>query len=207
HFSSHKVSLVFSSMNKTLINKLLEKIFQQEQLQIAELILRPEYVEKEIFPELSHKTQFLCISPIVLASPEKSSFYAKHFVSPSIELFSQLLYEATIERMKSCKFYTESDFNENISFKFVPDNAYLEKIKNQDKKFARIYGIQDYTQRYEIRGYTLPFTLEASPLIQNFVINCGIGAYGYRGYGMLDLVEHQQTQRITLTNWQMALSD
>jgi CRISPR-associated endoribonuclease Cas6 len=204
HFYSSKVTWVFSALDAVFIKKLLEEIFRKGEVQIGELHLVPEYVEKEVFPELKDATQFLCISPIVLANPNKNSFYAKHFVSPSIDLFSDLLYESTLSRMESSGLYSESEIKEFYKFQIVPDQTYLEKIKNSDKKFARIYTIpEENGMKQEIRGYTFPFTLYAHPKVQNFVINCGLGSYNHRGYGMLDLADHSQTERKILPHWEM----
>jgi|JI8StandDraft_2_1071088.scaffolds.fasta_scaffold04715_1 CRISPR-associated endoribonuclease Cas6 len=204
HFFSNKITWVVSTLSPIFIKKLIESIFQQNELQIGELLLSPDYVEKEIFPEPTNTTQFLCISPIVLVSPIKNSFYAKHFVSPSIDLFSDLLYQSTLSRIEESGLYSEAEIDEFYKFQFVPDQTYLEKIKNNDKKFARIYVLQDEDQKLEIRGYTLPFTLYAHPKVQNFVINCGLGSYNHKGYGMLDLADHSKTEREILPHWEMA---
>ncbi|GIV29954.1 MAG: hypothetical protein KatS3mg028_1020 [Bacteroidia bacterium] len=207
HFYSSKVTWVVSSLSRNFLKQLVSAIFQQEQLYIGELLLKPEYVEKEILPDLGNKTQFLCISPIVLANPNKNSFYAKHFVSPSVSLFSDLIYEATLSRMEASHLYTPEEMKEFSKFQVVPDAEYLERIKNNDKKFARIYTLQESGIRYEIRGYTFPFTLYAHPKVQNFVLACGLGSYTYKGYGMLDLADHSQTQRFILPHWEMIDED
>jgi CRISPR-associated endoribonuclease Cas6 len=205
HFFSSKVSWVVSTLDKSFLQNLLASIFSKNEIKIGELLLQPEYIEREVFPELGHQTHFLCISPLVLANPNKNSFYAKHFVSPSIDLFSDLLYEATMSRMEASGLYSEEDMKSFAKFQLIPDKTYLERIKNNDKKFARIYAIPENGSKQEIRGYTLPFTLHAHPKVQNFVVNCGLGSYNHKGYGMLDLADHSQTKRFVLPNWEMAV--
>lgn len=205
HFFSSKVSWVVSTLDKTFLQNLLANLFAKSEIQIGELLLQPEYVEKEVFPELGSQTHFLCISPLVLANPNRNSFYAKHFVSPFIDLFSDLLYEATMSRMEASGLYSEAEMKEFAKFQIIPDKTYLERIKNNDKKFARIYTIVENGVKQEIRGYTFPFTLYAHPKVQNFVLNCGLGSYNHKGYGMLDLADHSQTKRFVMPNWETAV--
>lgn len=203
HFYSSKVTWVVSSVNKNFLRQLVSSIFQQTEIRLGELLLKPEYIEKEILPELGNQTRFLCISPIVLANPHRNSFYAKHFVSPASDLFSDLIYEATLSRMEASHLYSDIELKDFSKFQIVPDTDYLERIKNNDKKFARIYTLEESGIRYEIRGYTFPFTLYAHPKVQNFVLACGLGSYTYKGYGMLDLADHSRTQRFVLPHWEM----
>jgi len=202
HFYSNKITWVFSTLQPLLLKNMMEALFQRSEIIVGELMLIPEYVEREILPELGDATQFLCISPIVLVSPAKNSFYAKHFVSPSIDLFSDLLYQSTMSRIEASGLYSQHEIDTFYKFQFVPDKTYLEKVKDNDKKFARIYTLQENSQKQEIRGYTLPFALHAHPKVQNFVINYGLGSYNYKGYGMLDLADHSQTQREILPHWE-----
>ena len=44
------------------------------------------------------------------------------------------------------------------------------------------------SKKVEIRGYTFPFTMYADPIVQQFVFECGMGAFTNRGFGMLDRV-------------------
>jgi len=205
HFFSYKVSWVVSSLDKAFLQNLLANLFARTEIQVGELLLQPEYIEKEIFPELGSQTRFLCISPLVLANPNKNSFYAKHFVSPAIDLFSDLLYEATMSRMEASGLYSSGEMKDFAKFQIIPDKVYLERTKNNDKKFARIYAVPEDGIKQEIRGYTLPFTLHAHPKVQNFVVNCGLGSYNHKGYGMLDLADHSQTRRLILKQWEMAV--
>jgi len=49
--------------------------------------------------------------------------------------------------------------------------------------------------KYEVRGYTLPFTLYAAGEVQDFVFKCGLGAFTHKGFGMLDLANNMPSQR------------
>jgi CRISPR-associated endoribonuclease Cas6 len=44
--------------------------------------------------------------------------------------------------------------------------------------------------RYEVRGYTFPFTLYAAPLVQQFVFENGLGQVAHKGFGMIDVAGH-----------------
>nr|MCU0368285.1 CRISPR-associated protein Cas6 [Cyclobacteriaceae bacterium] len=55
------------------------------------------------------------------------------------------------------------------------------------KKFARIYPLFDLDVKYEIRGYTFPFTLYAPQPVQQFVYENGLGFFSHKGFGMLDI--------------------
>ena len=50
-------------------------------------------------------------------------------------------------------------------------------------------SVFDNDVKYEVRGYTFPFTLYAVKPVLDFVYNNGIGYFSYKGFGMLDLAE------------------
>jgi CRISPR-associated endoribonuclease Cas6 len=197
-YYSNRVTWVIAAFEKEFVTEVLEKIFSLPQLQVGEMLLTPEYVEQETFPVPTEAMQYLCISPMVLLNPESKNFYAKRFFSPSEPMFSDFLYEATLNRIEATRQFSEQDIETFKRFQLIPDQLYLAKIKDSDKKFARIYTIQEQMQKYELRGYTFPFTLYAHPKVQQFVLQCGLGAYTQHGYGMLDLVDHSQTVRTVI---------
>ena len=82
-------------------------------------------------------------------------------------------------------------------FQVVPDLAYINKIRQSQKKFSRIYSYYDQDVRYEVRGYTFPFTIYASEEVQDFIFTCGLGYYGNKGFGMVDVANADQTKRTT----------
>jgi len=188
HFYSNRITLVLSSQNEAFIRYVLDKIFSQSSLQIGDLWLRPEMVERELMPHFGNESKYLCISPLVLVSPEQQSSMAKRFVFPADDAFSDYIYDATMTRLEQSGLFSASQIASFYQFQVVPDAAYLSKIKQSSKKFARIYTIQDRNRKIELRGYTFPFTLYADPLVHQFIINCGLGAYTHRGYGMVDAV-------------------
>ena len=198
HFYSSKVTLVISSFHESFIQFLIGKLFQNEEIQIHQLILIPEMVEKEAAPELGEAVKYVCISPLVLVNPEVDSYYAKKFVTPDTDLFSDLMYEMTMSRMEETGFYSADEIQSFFKFQIVPDKDYLRKIKQDDKKFARIYTITEGKNKYELRGYTFPFVLYANSRVQSFVFQCGLGAYTHRGFGMLDLANVDPVQRTVI---------
>ncbi len=198
HFYSSRITIVFSSYNDAFIQFLLDEIFKMPSVQIGELELVPESVEKEEFPSMETATKYLCISPIVLLTSKLEDSFSKRFISPTEDTFSDFLYESTMQRMEKSGLYTAEKITNFFKFQFAPDIDYLNKIKATDKKFARIYNVYEDNLNYEIRGYTLPFTLFADAEVQEFVLNFGLGAYTNKGYGMLDLVESNKIIRVPM---------
>ncbi|MDX2304218.1 MAG: CRISPR-associated endoribonuclease Cas6 [Microscillaceae bacterium] len=195
HFYSSKVTLVISSFHEKFVQYLLGKLFQKDEIQIHQLWLIPELVEKESSPELGEEVKYVCISPLVLVNPELDSYYAKKFVTPEADLFSDLMYEMTMSRMEESGYYSAEEIQSFFKFQIVPDQVYLKKIKKDDKKFARIYTITEGKTKYELRGYTFPFVLYATSRVQEFVFQCGLGAYTHKGFGMLDLANIDPVKR------------
>ena len=198
HFYSSRITIVFSSYNDAFIQFLLDEIFKMPSVQIGELELVPESVEKEEFPLMETATKYLCISPIVLFTSKLEDSFSKKFISPTEDIFSDFLYESTMQRMEKSGLYTAEKIANFYKFQFAPDLDYLNKIKTNDKKFARIYNVYEDNINYEIRGYTLPFTLFADAEVQEFVLNFGLGTYTSKGYGMLDLVESNKIIRVPM---------
>lgn len=197
HFFSSKVTLVLASMSEEFIQKFTKALLSQIQIQIGQLLLQPESVDVEASPQLNEESKYICISPLVLVNPEYDVYYAKKFVSPEQDIFSDLLYETTMTRMEESGLYSSEDIADFYKFQLLPDTNYLRRIKQGEKKFARIYAAYDeYNQKHEMRAYTFPFTLYAAPEVQEFIFNCGLGAYTHRGFGMIDLANVDPVRRI-----------
>jgi CRISPR-associated endoribonuclease Cas6 len=64
--------------------------------------------------------------------------------------------------------YSNDELKKFTQFQIVADKEYLRKIEEGQKKFARIYAAFDYDVKFEVRGYTFPFTLFADPEVQTF---------------------------------------
>lgn len=187
HFYSSKVTLVISSPDKGFIDYLLKSLFDIPQLLIGELQLIPSGVELENMPEFKQEMKYVCLSPLVLLIPKFYDDQGKRFITPFSDVFSDLLYESTILRIQITNEFDEAALERFKKFQFVPDKDYLKKIEDAGKKFARIYPMYDQDISYEVRGYTLPFTLYAEPEVQEFIFSCGLGRYAAKGFGMLDL--------------------
>lgn len=197
HYYSSKITLVISSISKAFIDYCLNNLFSQKEFKIANLVLIPESVEKEEMPILENQTKYVCISPIILLHPQKK--YAKKFISPNLDEFSDYLYESTLQRVEKAALYEKEKLESFYRFQLIPDQNYLKRIKQDEKKFARIYTVQnEHDIFHEIRGYTLPFTLYAEKQVQEFAWKCGIGTYAHHGYGMLDIADPTQ-EKITST--------
>ena len=196
HFYSTKVTLVLSSPNKEFIDYFLTNLFEFEQVEIGNLQIQPESVELEGAVEFGESTKFICISPLVLLSSSFNDSTAKRFIPPETDTFSDLLYESTIARMQKVGIYTEEQITSFYKFQLVPDKNYIARLTAAQKKFARIYPVYDQDVKYEIRGYTFPFTLYAAKEVQEFVFHCGLGQFTHKGFGMLDVANCDPNQRV-----------
>lgn len=195
HFYSSRITLVVSSQDQGFIDYLIRMMFNYEQIEVGNLIMFPETVEKEEMPEVGESTKFICISPLVLSQPSFNDASGKAFISPTSDQFSDMLYESTMMRMEKSGNYTAEQMASFYKFQVVPDRNYLNKIKEGQKKFARIYPLFDQDVKYEVRGYTLPFTLYAAPEVHEFVFACGLGSCTHKGFGMLDIANSDPSKR------------
>ncbi|MES2731195.1 MAG: CRISPR-associated endoribonuclease Cas6 [Bacteroidota bacterium] len=191
HFYSSRVTLVFSSSHEGFIHSFLTSLFEHSEVKIGNLLLEPIVAEKEEPIDLNEAVKYVCLSPLVLTSPEANDFYSKKFVLPDTDVFSDLLYESTMNRMEKTGAYTSEEIASFYKFQLVPDKEYLSKIRDGEKKFARIYPVFENdssgkSTKQEVRGYTLPFTLYARTEVQQFLFHSGLGAYTQNGFGMLD---------------------
>ena len=162
-------------------------------------------VEREQDLTFAEEVKYVCISPIIVTNPSIPDNDTKRFISPFTDEFSDLLYEMTIARMESSGRFDPSELSSFYKFQIVPDKDYLAKIKEGDKKFARIYPVYENGQKLELRGYTFPFTLYADKKVHQFVYESGIGALCNKGFGMIDLADHLQKQKTVAYNFAMII--
>ena len=199
-YHSNFATLVFSSPNKDFIDYLLTQIFSFKDIVIGNLELGPLSVEKEKSPEFEDVMKFICISPVVLFRAQFNDETGKRFILPEADEFSDLLYESVMERMEASKAYSSKQIESFSKFQIIPDVAYLNKLRDLEKKFARIYSVFDSDVKYEVRGYTLPFQLYAAKEVQEFIFNCGLGHYAYKGFGMVDIANVNPIDRTETYN-------
>lgn len=195
HFYSSRITLVFSSPDADFVEYVMRTLFSYPQIEVGNLVMTPEMIERERMPEVGESTKFICISPLVLLTPRFNDPSSKSFINPMSDQFSDLLYESTLKRMGSSGFFDEKQLEGFYKFQVVPDRNYLNRIRDEQKKFARIYPLYDQDVKYEVRGYTLPFTLYAAPEVQEFVFACGLGSCTHKGFGMLDIANSDPTLR------------
>ena len=162
HYYSSRVTLVFSTADKGFLDYFLKVLFEHKEVMIGMLQLVPELVEHEDPVAVSESVKFLCISPIVVLPAAFNDESAKRFITPESDEFSDLLYEATIAQMQSSGKFSAPQLADFYKFQLVPDKDYLNRIQSTHKKFARIYPLYDSDIKYEVRGYTFPFTLFAA---------------------------------------------
>lgn len=187
HFYSSKVTLVFASSDKEFIDYFTSVLFTQKELLIGNMQLVPESIEPEEPVTISDSVKFLCISPIVLVPASFNDESGKRFISPELDEFSDLLYDSTIARMEASGKFTSEQLADFYKFQLVADKDYINRIQSSHKKFARIYPLYDLDIKYEVRGYTFPFTLYAPQPVQQFVYENGLGYFSHKGFGMLDV--------------------
>ncbi len=190
HFYSSKVTLVFACLDKDFLDYFIEQVFAQREIMVGNLQLIPESTEIEEPAVIGDEVKFLCISPVVLIPPSFNDERAKKFIMPESDEFSDLLYDSTIARMEGIKKYDAQQLASFYKFQIVPDAAYIQRIQTTHKKFARIYPMFDNDIKFEVRGYTFPFTLYAAKEVQQFVYENGLGQYCHKGFGMLDIASN-----------------
>ncbi len=195
NYNSSRVTIVISSTERSFLDFLIGRIFDQDKIAVGELFIVPEHVDEEVEVAFEKSTKLLAISPIVLVKASFNSDEAKQFLEPGTDEFSDLLFNSTLLRMEEHGIDTERIPGVN-QFQIVPDLAYINKIRQSQKKFSRIYSFYDQDVRYEVRGYTFPFTLYASPEVQDFIFTCGLGYHGNKGFGMVDLANADPTKRV-----------
>lgn len=194
HFYSNKVTLVLSSRNESFIEYIVKQLFKLQHVEIGKLLLIPLSVEKEAVPTFKPEVKYICISPLVVVNPLVGDPDPKRFISPYMDEFSDILYESTMVRMERSG-YSADELADFYKFQVVPDKEYLSKIKEEEKKFARIFPVFDKGEKYEVRGYTFPFTLYADAQVQEFIFNSGLGALCHKGFGMLDMANQDPNER------------
>jgi CRISPR-associated endoribonuclease Cas6 len=197
HFYSSKITLVFSSPSDAFVEFVIKSLFKHQQIEIGKLLLVPLNVEKENVPIMGEDMKYICISPMVVLSPTDNSIDPKKFISPALDAFSDILYDNTMSRMERSGRFTAEEISSFFKFQIVPDKNYLTKIREEEKKFARIFPVYEGETKHEVRGYTFPFTLYAAPKVQQFVFDCGVGLYTHKGFGMLDIANADPNQRTT----------
>lgn len=206
HYYSSRVTLVLSSPNKDFIDYFLTNLFDFPKVELGALALQPETVELEEPVVMEDYSKFICISPLVVLSSSFNDSSAKRFIPPETDVFSDLLYESTIQRMQQTGDYTEEQLAGFYKFQLIPDKNYIARLTAQQKKYARIYPVFDQDVKYEIRGYTFPFTLYAASEVLDFVFNCGLGQFTHKGFGMLDVANSNPNNRALKYEFNYAVS-
>lgn len=185
-FLSSKVSLVVSAPEAEFCDLWVKQIFEKRLVSFAKLTLVPKSFD--VIPDPDFKTQmkYVCISPMVpqnAFNPDPSGNLPDP-MDPRAHEFSDLFYDAVLDRMEKAGF-SEEQMKDFAEFEITPDPIYIQKIADTHKKFARIYK---NNLNETIFGYLLPFTLHAHPQVQKFIWECGIGLFTTQGYGMVDIV-------------------
>ncbi|MBL0743818.1 CRISPR-associated endoribonuclease Cas6 [Chryseolinea lacunae] len=195
HYFSAKVTLVFACPDKAFMDYFLARLFEQKEVIVGNMHLVPESTEEEEPVKITDESRFLCISPIVVIPATFNDESGKKFVSPESDEFSDLLYDSTLSRMESTGKYTAEQLASFYKFQIVADHDYIQRIQASHKKFARIYPLYDNDVKFEVRGYTFPFTLYAAKEVQQFIYENGLGYFTHKGFGMQDVANNDSIQR------------
>lgn len=195
HYFSAKVTLVFACSDKSFLDYFIERLFEQKEVIVGNMHLVPEAIEAEEPVAISDESRFLCISPIVVIPAAFNDESGKKFVPPESDEFSDLLYESTLARMEANGKFTPEQLASFYKFQIVADHEYIQRIQASHKKFARIYPLYDNDVKFEVRGYTFPFTLYAAKEVQQFIYENGLGHFAHKGFGMLDVANNDSIQR------------
>ncbi len=196
HFYSSRVTLVFSASDKEFLDYFLAVLFTQKEILVGNLQLVAEAVENEDPVTISDAVKFLCISPIVLVPASFNDDTGKRFIPPETDEFSDLLYDSTIAKMETSGKFTPQELAGYYKFQLVADKDYLDRIQSTHKKFARIYPLFDSDIKYEVRGYTFPFTLYAPQPVQQYIYEHGLGHFSHKGFGMLDVANSESVRKV-----------
>lgn len=187
-FLSSKVSLVISAPETDFTEQWVKKIFDRRLVSFAKLTLVPKSFDIIPDPEFKTVMKYVCISPMIPqpAFEMEPAGIVPDALDPRSHEFSDLFYEAVLDRMEKAGF-TPEQLASFAEFEIMPDPNYIQKILDTHKKFARIYKNNN---NQTIFGYLLPFSLHAHPQVQKFIWECGIGLNTTQGYGMVDVVGH-----------------
>lgn len=81
--------------------------------------------------------RYLCISPLVLNNPNLSPEKALEVVDPASAEFSDLVYNAVIEKMEKAGFGQEQ-LNQYAEFEIIPDSEYINKVHYEGKNMPEV---------------------------------------------------------------------
>lgn len=193
YYNSQRVTLVFSSPSKSLTESFISGLFSIGSFGLAGLELQPVQVLEEIIEFSGNTEKYICISPMVVLAEGLPENELKQFIAPNTDSFADLLYESTMSRMESAGLDAGTG---NSRFNFRPDAEYLKKAKESERKFSRIYSLEGFGNYNELRGYTLPFYLDAPPEVQRFIFESGFGEASRFGFGMVDLADKKERTRL-----------
>jgi len=194
-FLSNKVSIIFTSNDEGLIDYLIYELYNKSLVMLGRLELVPANVDKENPIDFATEMKYVCLSPIAIANPMEDSMFAQKYINPSFDLFSDTLYENTLNRMEQAG-YSSDELSLYYQFQLIPDKEYLSKMKDGQKKIARVFPVFIQNEKLELRGYIFPFKLYAHPKVQEFIFTCGFGTFAEKGFGMLDIANTDPNVRV-----------
>ena len=183
-FLSSKVSLVISAPEEEYVKQWVKKIFDRRLVSFAKLTLVPKSYQVISDPAFETVMKYVCISPVIPDQPFENAGTPPPSLDPSSQDFSDLLFNSILDRMEQ-NGYTEEQLNQYAEFEITPDPAYIQRVIQAQKKFARIYKNNNNQTIY---GYLLPFSLHAHPDVHRFIWQTGMGLFTSQGFGMLDVV-------------------
>ncbi len=184
-FITNKVNLIISSNNEHIIQKIADRMFENNVIHLGKMNLIPKTKTIVDKPEFTTEMKYVCIAPIVVRETQNTLEESERVFDPMQNEFSDMLFNSTIERMHAIGL-SEENLKEFDTFEIRPDHSYIKKIIETNKRFARFYKDNDGKT---IVGYLFPFILHAHPKVHEFIYETGLGLYTMQGYGMVDIVK------------------
>ena len=185
---SAQVTIVFSALADAFIDYLRDSLKRFPVIRVGDLQLMPSGFEVQEPPRWNKQCSYLCLSPVVLLPPAFQDEEAVRFVSPRTPEFGGLLSSST-----AAQFLAETGMEwpryPEVRTAFRPDPGYLDRLDEAGKKYSRVFQVFDADVGYDVRGYTIPFLLEAPVEVHRFLYDRGLGLVTSKGFGMIDMVQ------------------
>ena len=131
-YNSKKVTIVFSCLSEKFAVEMVQALFKREYIELGEMILEPDTVEKEKPSNLGESMKYISISPIMVAPGDAEE--VKDFIDPNEDRFSDAIYETTMVRMEKTGQYTEEDFKSFFKFNICTNTTWARSFLIMDKK-------------------------------------------------------------------------
>jgi len=177
-----RIQFWVSFMPESGTREFIEHQFLEKQFSIGDVksavhfkVTSIDDISPVVFDQLM---EYQSISPIVVKAlrPNRTLDY----LSPDNQFFSQFMIEELIERWEG---YHKCNYTGDRTFRF-------QLLSPARRKAVTIFS--DTPRHQKVVGYMLKFSLEMSPVLQEFAYVCGLGDdIGY-GFGYIELLKKKK---------------